>query len=102
MTAMAAFADLAQQARDALVADRPELLSDLVDRNFDLRQSICQLPREHVQMVQIARESGRQRQICRFGWCHHRCVCDRTRCSRTCGASWVESVARVIRAGMIV
>ncbi len=58
VTAMAAFADIAQQARDALVGHRPELLSDLVDRNFNLRQTICQLPRGHVQMVLTARRVG--------------------------------------------
>ncbi len=56
--AMRSFAQLAQQARDALVAGHRELLSALVDRNFDLRQSICRLPPAHVQMVQIAREVG--------------------------------------------
>ncbi|MBM4093384.1 MAG: GHMP kinase, partial [Planctomycetes bacterium] len=41
--AMSEFAELAQQARDALVAGRPELLGPLMNRNFDLRQSICRL-----------------------------------------------------------
>jgi len=56
--AMSEFAELAQQARDALVAGRPELLGPLMNRNFDLRQSICRLPRHHVRMVQVAREVG--------------------------------------------
>lgn len=58
VNAMATFADLAQQARDVLVEGRPERLSALVDRNFDLRRSMCQLPPQHVQMVQTARQVG--------------------------------------------
>lgn len=56
--AMIEFAKLAQEARDALVSERPEDLSSLVDRNFDLRHSICRLPAEHVRMVQVARDVG--------------------------------------------
>ena len=58
VNAMTSFAHLAQQARDALVEGRSELLSALVDRNFDLRHSICRLPPAHVQMVQTARRVG--------------------------------------------
>jgi len=56
--AMTAFAELAQQGRDALVAGRPDELHALVDRNFDLRQRICHLPPEHVRMVRTARSVG--------------------------------------------
>ena len=55
---MTSFAQLAQQARDALVSGHPQRLDELVDRNFDLRQSICTLPPEHVRMVQAARQVG--------------------------------------------
>ena len=58
VSAMTLFALFAQQARDALVAGRPELLSPLVNRNFDLRQSICHLPAAHARMVQTARRVG--------------------------------------------
>ena len=56
--AMASFAKLAQEARDVLVEHRGDQLSALVNRNFDLRRSICRLPREHVQMVEAARAVG--------------------------------------------
>jgi glucuronokinase len=56
--AMGQFADLAQQARDALVDRRPEALGALVNQNFDLRQRICPLPENHVRMVKIARDVG--------------------------------------------
>ncbi len=56
--AMTSFAHLAQQARDALVSGQPEQVSPLVDRNFDLRRSICRLPAEHVRMVETARRVG--------------------------------------------
>ena len=42
--AMQQFADLAEQGRAALQQDDPVRLSELVDANFDLRASICQLP----------------------------------------------------------
>ena len=56
--AMEAFAGLTQQARDALLEGRRDLVSSMVDRNFDVRQSICRLPHEHVRMVQTARKIG--------------------------------------------
>jgi glucuronokinase len=56
--AMHQFADLAQQARDALAAGRPQRLGEWMDRNFDLRQSICRLPADHARMVEVARRVG--------------------------------------------
>ncbi|MHB8970029.1 MAG: hypothetical protein ACYC3X_10175 [Pirellulaceae bacterium] len=56
--AMKQFARLAQEARDALVQGRRELLGPLINQNFDLRRSICRLPREHVQMIETARGLG--------------------------------------------
>ncbi len=56
--AMQEFARLAQEARDALVHGQPERLGRLINQNFDLRRSICRLPREHVEMVETARGVG--------------------------------------------
>ncbi len=56
--AMQRFAGLAQEARDALVQQQPARLGRLVDQNFDLRRSICRLPREHVEMIEVARRVG--------------------------------------------
>jgi glucuronokinase len=56
--AMTTFADLAQQARDTLVAGHPESLHTLVDRNFDLRRSICRLADAHIRMIETARRTG--------------------------------------------
>ena len=58
IAAMQAFADLAQEARDVLLAGRSDQLSQLVDRNFDLRQSICQLPEKHVAMIHRAQRGA--------------------------------------------
>jgi glucuronokinase len=58
VSAMREFAELAKQARDVLLAGRPAELKPLIDQNFDLRQSICRLPSEHVRMVQTARKVG--------------------------------------------
>ena len=40
------------------MAGHPERLHPLVDRNFDLRRSICRLATEHIQMVETARRAG--------------------------------------------
>ncbi len=56
--AMREFADLTRQARKALLAGEPEKLGPLLDRNFNLRRSICRLPKEHILMVETARSCG--------------------------------------------
>ncbi len=56
--AMVHFADLAQQARDALIAGKPELLDPLINENFDTRRRICRLPEEQIKMVEEARLAG--------------------------------------------
>ncbi|MFO7902570.1 MAG: mevalonate kinase family protein [Planctomycetota bacterium] len=58
VNAMKTCADLAQQARDALVENRGAELSSLMNQNFDTRQSICRLPSAHARMVRAAREVG--------------------------------------------
>lgn len=56
--AMSEFAQLAQDARDHLLAGRTDRISALIDRNFDLRRSICKLPTGHVEMIEAARSVG--------------------------------------------
>ncbi len=56
--AMQAFAALATEARDAVLEGNHALLTQLIDRNFDLRRSICPLPAGQVQMIDRARECG--------------------------------------------
>ena len=55
---MEGFADLASAGREALVQDDLQELGRLMDQNFDLRHQICELPADHVEMVQRARETG--------------------------------------------
>jgi glucuronokinase len=56
--AMARFADLTVQAREALLARDAECLGRLINANFDLRRSICRLPAGQVEMVERARAAG--------------------------------------------
>lgn len=56
--AMDKFADLAVQAKAALLDRDAERLSELIDENFDTRRSICQLQQDHIQMVEAARSAG--------------------------------------------
>ena len=46
------------EAKDALLTGRHELLPGLLDANFDVRRSICQLPKEQILMVETARSCG--------------------------------------------
>ncbi len=56
--AMARFAELTVEARDAILAGDAERLGQLIDANFDLRRSICSLPRGQVEMIERARSAG--------------------------------------------
>lgn len=56
--AMAHFADLTAQGRDALIAGDMKRLGELIDENFDTRLSISQLPEWQIQMVETARSCG--------------------------------------------
>lgn len=58
LDAMFRFADLAFQAKDAILAQDERKLAALIDANFDLRRSICKLPPEHIRMVETARKAG--------------------------------------------
>lgn len=58
LSAMSEFADIAQKGRDALVAGRKNLIADLVNANFDLRDRIFNVAELNRNMVMTARESG--------------------------------------------
>lgn len=58
VSAMETFADLAAQARAALLAGDGDKLSHLIDKNFDTRRSICRLPTGQIEMVEAARDAG--------------------------------------------
>jgi glucuronokinase len=58
VSAMGEFASLAQQARDALVAGKPELLPALINANFDLRDRIFHVSDANRRMVMTARSQG--------------------------------------------
>ncbi len=58
VAAMQTFADLALRARKAILRGDAAALGRLIDRNFDLRRSICPLPAEQVRMVEQARACG--------------------------------------------
>ncbi len=56
--AMRRFAGLAAEARQAIDAGDAERLGRLIDANFDLRRSICRLPKEQIELVETARKAG--------------------------------------------
>ncbi len=56
--AMRQFAELAVEARQAILDGDEERLGQLIDANFDLRRSICRLPEGQLQMVEVARRAG--------------------------------------------
>ncbi|MBP5322135.1 MAG: GHMP kinase [Kiritimatiellae bacterium] len=58
VAAMSEFADLAQQARDALLAGHPERLNALINANFDLRDRIFNVAPANRTMVMTARGVG--------------------------------------------
>ncbi len=58
VAAMRRFAQLAADAKSALLGGDAAGLSRLMDENFDTRRSICQLQPAHVRMVETARRAG--------------------------------------------
>ncbi len=58
VAAMGRFAELTDQAREALENGDSQTLGRLIDANFDLRQSICPLADQHRKMVETARSVG--------------------------------------------
>ena len=58
VNAMTKFADLAAQAREAILCQDAERLGKLMNANFDLRRTIFNLAPWQVQMVEVARACG--------------------------------------------
>jgi len=58
VSAMQQCAELTVRARNALLAGQQDLLPGLLDANFDVRRSICQLPKDQILMVETARSCG--------------------------------------------
>ena len=58
VAAMTCFAELADRGREALLAGDHEQLARLIDRNFDTRRGIYQLPAWQIDMVETARRCG--------------------------------------------
>ena len=55
---MVRLADLAAEARSALIEGDAERFGRLLDANFDVRRSICRLPAGQTAMVDRARSVG--------------------------------------------
>jgi glucuronokinase len=58
LDAMIEWADLTQQCRDLLVAGEGNRIGPLLDRNFDLRCSVCAISEGNLAMVEAARSVG--------------------------------------------
>lgn len=56
--AMLEFASLTDRARGALLAGDHAEFAQLIDANFNLRKTICDLARSHVEMIEAARSVG--------------------------------------------
>ncbi|MDR2171304.1 MAG: hypothetical protein LBP59_14260 [Planctomycetaceae bacterium] len=56
--AMSKFAEITIEAKAAILNRDWDKLGFLINQNFDLRRSICQLPQEHILMVETARSCG--------------------------------------------
>ena len=58
ISAMQQCAELTMHAKEALLSGKKELLPGLLDANFDIRRSICPLPKDQILMVETARSCG--------------------------------------------
>ena len=58
VNAMQQFADYALAARQAILDQNAQQLGELINKNFDTRRSIFQLPPRQVQLVEAARSVG--------------------------------------------
>lgn len=57
-SAMLEFASITDRAKDALLAGDHAEFTRLIDANFDLRNTICDLAPSHVEMIDTARATG--------------------------------------------
>jgi glucuronokinase len=67
VAAMQRFAQLAEQGKRALQNRDQQALHQLINANFDLRRSICELNPAHVEMVEVARSVGASAKYCGSG-----------------------------------
>ncbi len=58
LAAMARFAELTEEARQAVLARHWDRLGELINANFDLRRSICRISSQHEEIVRRARRAG--------------------------------------------
>ena len=58
VSAMQQCAELTIQAKEALLSGHHERLPELLNANFDVRRSICTLPKDQILMVETARSCG--------------------------------------------
>ncbi len=58
VNAMKRFAELAFEARQAILDRDASKLARLINENFDLRRSICRLPTKQIDMIERARAAG--------------------------------------------
>lgn len=58
VTAMAKFAELTVMGLQAIETGNHQQLAGIIDENFNIRRSICQLPTGQIQMVEVARSVG--------------------------------------------
>lgn len=58
VNAMKRFAALAFEARQAILDGDQATLARLINENFDLRRSICRLPKNQIRIVERARSAG--------------------------------------------
>ncbi len=56
--AMHRFAELAFEARQAILVQDAVAIARLINENFDLRRSICRLPKKQIDMIERARAAG--------------------------------------------
>ncbi|MDB4356196.1 GHMP kinase, partial [Akkermansiaceae bacterium] len=58
LEAMVRWADIADQVRDCLQSGRTRLIGDLLNANFDLRKSVCNIHPDNMTMIEAARSVG--------------------------------------------
>lgn len=64
------FADYAEQGRSALLNNKYDLLSSLINKNFDLRRKVfgdAVLGKDNIRMIEIARENNCCAKFCGSG-----------------------------------
>lgn len=67
ISAMSAWADLTQRAKEHIENDRFDLVGPLLNENFDLRRKLCSISEGNLEMVQAARSSGATAKFCGSG-----------------------------------